>query len=309
MENIQEAALLVEQKKYEEALFLLASLKSKHAKEMAKEVIGSQKLNLYQKDESGNTLLSAMISNHRIDILQIIVGQVRSINIKNEVQCEEWTAVFEYLLDCKQKDLIRILLNKKVLKCIFEDDQARIYRKLMTFKDEAFLKALLKQEKIISSAYFIIPDTAEENRFARLVLEKYQKRINLETERSRLWEIALTCGAEKIIWRILREKQDYQYLTQLVTASDALFEIVLKLKPKKILTEVRKEVLLAAIQCEAGKQRLEKLKKKGWDREVKNLFAEYQKVLSYKKYKTTRRGQLEKAADQSKLKYLKEVSQ
>ena len=62
----------------------------------------------------------------------------------------------------------------------------------------------------------------------------------------RLWEMGLNCEADRFFRRLLKKKKSYQYLGKLAQGSNPLFRLVMELSPKKILDEVKEEVLLRA---------------------------------------------------------------
>lgn len=93
--------------------------------------------------------------------------------------------------------------------------------------------------------------------------------------------------------------------TRIAGGSDTVFCV----RPRNVLVEVRKEVLLAAFLSESGRRRYEYLRKRGRARGEKrkeplSILDDVRDLLSRKQYDKGRYGQRERAEDRNRPNYL-----
>lgn len=290
-------------------LFELIPLRSRAAKEMTVRLLEYGRPDLAQTDTRDNSLLKKIVKNERTDILNRIVEDLRKSDLRKNGLEEDWTMVLEYLLGHQQKVSVEKLLDLGILKVIQEDKRENICRKILMYKDMRMFKAILKYEKKLTAGMLTIPESTPEKQFLRLILNKYEKHIDLENGRDRLWKIAFACEADELMCTMLKKKKDHQYLSEIAGGTDGAFHVLDSVRPGKVLPEVRKEVLYRAFLSETGKQRYEYLQKKGWAKgesrkETISILEDVKEVQHGKRYDKSRYGQKERAEDRNKLNYL-----
>lgn len=290
-------------------IFELLPLKSRPAKEIMSRLLEYGRLEPAETDAKGNTLLKRVIRSDRTDVLNGIVSKVRKRDIRRKGMEEDWTAVLRYLLDHQQKKSAERLLKLGALRVTQEEAREELCRKILGYKDEKMLEAVIRCEGEITACFLMIPESASEKQFMCVILTRYLRYINIEEDRERLWEIAVSCDADEIMRRMLKKKKDYQYLSGLARGSDTAFRVLDSVRPSDVLAEVRKETLISAFLSESGKQRFEHLKEKGWARggtrkETISILCEVRGELERKRYEKSRQGQRERAADRNRLNYL-----
>ena len=115
--------------------------------------------------------------------------------------------------------------------------------------------------------------------------------------------------------RLLKKTEDYQYLPQIAEGREEVFDLLLGVPARKVLDEVKKEVLYSALVSEHWKERLETLEQKGWtkssrQRKGKIQFADESiRRLEKKKYAFDGRGKLEQVADKERIRFVKAYGQ
>ena len=327
--TLEEIITLVEEARYREAdLFLdvsaikrakpaavsrmlmeLMPLKTRTAKAMSARILTYGRLDAEQKDQSGYTLIGKAVELQRTDILNALAEKLRKRDLKNKNTEEDRTALMEYLLDHQQKIKAVVLLKKGILRYIEKENRKRLIRKIIRYKDETMLGAVLKCEKELEPSFLPLPGNASERQFMHLILEKYTKYIDLDNDRAYLWEVAFACEAEEIMCLMLKKKEDYQYLARIAGGSDEIFQVLDTVRPGKVLMEVRKEVLVSAFSGSSGKDRFAYLAENGWARgerrkEDISILDDMREKIKGKRYGSSRKAQREKVEDQNKLNYL-----
>lgn len=290
-------------------LFELIPLTGRSAKEMMNRIFEHGKWSLKEKNKAEMCLLDIVMDQQKTSILAELLSKVKKQELKREPLRTQCTGILKYLLFASQKTTVKELLEKDILLYIEEEEKNLIYQKIVSFKDEDMLVRILKAERELPAEMFSMPRTASERQFTRRMLNKYAKYIPLEEQRDMLWETALECGAERLIWRMLKKKKDYQYLSRIAANSDEVFSLLEKMKPGRILDEVKKDVLLSALQSDMGRNRMDLLWKRGWDKmqnkkETISIMEDYKKTILNKKYEKNKKGELEKKLDRGKFEYL-----
>lgn len=290
-------------------LFELLPLTGRTAKEMMDRIVRYGKWNLKEKDDQGNFLLEAVIKQKKTGVLAELALKITKKELKREPVRSECTELLNYLLAANQKIVVKSLLDKGILRLVDESEKTFIYQKIVVYKDEDMVTQILKESRRLPVDIFITPVTGAERQFQRKMLNKYARHISLEEDREKLWEYALGSGAQQMIWRMLRKKKDYQYLSRMAQNTDEVFAVLKRLRPRQLLDEVKKEVLLSALQSDRGRRRLDELCKKGWDRaqsskEKLSIVEDYKDMLNNKRYEKNKKGQLEMRNDRGKLVYL-----
>lgn len=294
-------------------LLELIPLRSRTAKEMAARLLEYGRPDPAETDGKGETLLKRAVKSGRTDILNGITAKTGRRALRRKGLAEDWALAAEYLLDHQQKTAAQKLLKLGVLRIIREsaEDEAweRTCREILRYKDETMMRAVLRTGNEIEAKILFMPKTASEKQFMRLVLNKYGEKINIEESRERLWETAFACGTDEFMSMLLKKKKDYQYLARIAGGSVTVFRVLDGVRPRNVLPEVRKEVLLGAFLSEEGRQRYEYLRKKGWARGEKrkeslSILEDVRGLLSRKRYDKSRYGQKERAEDRNRLNYL-----
>ncbi|HJB82624.1 MAG TPA: hypothetical protein H9711_05665 [Candidatus Mediterraneibacter intestinavium] len=290
-------------------IFELLPLKSRPAKEIMSRLLEYGRPEVAETDAKGNTLLKRVIRSERTDVLNGIVSKVRKRDIRKKGMEKDWTVTLRYLLDHQQKRSAERLLKLGILGITEEEAREELCRKILGYKDEKMLEAVIRCEGELPTCSLTVPESASEKQFMCVILTRYLKYINIEEDRERLWEIAVSCDADEIMRRMLKKKKDYQYLSRLAGGSDTAFRVLDCVRPADVLAEVRKETLISAFLSESGKQRFEHLKEKGWARgesrkETISILCEVREELERKRYGKSRHGQRERAADRNRLNYL-----
>ena len=104
-------------------------------------------------------------------------------------------------------------------------------------------------------------------------------------------------------------------LPRLAEGSNTLFELLLHIRCRDILDEVKKEVLYGALRSDRWKERFELLAGKGWKKSSQNhkeairLTDDYLKILGTKKYAPGRRGHLDQINDRARLRFIRVYEQ
>lgn len=292
-----------------EILLELIPLRTRTAKAMTDRVLTYGRLDAGQRDEYGYTPIGKAAEQERTDILNALAEKLKKGELKKKSMEKDRAILLRYLLDHQQKLTVSVLLKKGILRYIDREDRKKLIRKIMKYKDESMLRAVMKCEKRLTPEFFPLPDNASERQFLYLVLEKYAKYIELDNARAYLWEAAFACGAPEIMCRILKEKEDYQYLTRIAQGPEEIFHVLDAVRPGKVLPEVRKEVLISAFLSFNGKERFIYLTECGWDKgeerkETISILEDIRERTRKKRYDSSRRGQREKEEDRNKLNYL-----
>ncbi len=292
-----------------EMLLELIPLRIQAAKAMTDRVLAYGRFEIEQKDEYGYTLIRKAVEKERTDVLNVLAEKLKTSELKKKDIKNDRVILLEYLLDHQQKLAAAGLLKKGILRYIDGEDRTKLIRKILKYKDESMLREVLKCQKKLMPETFPLPGNASERQFMCLVLEKYAKSIDLDNARAYLWEVAFSCGAAEIMCLLLKKKEDYQYLTRIAQGPDEIFQVLDSVRPRKILEEIRKEVLISALLGFNGKERFAYLAKGGWSkgegrRKRISILDDVRERIKRKRYDSSRRGQKEKEEDQNKLNYL-----
>lgn len=256
------------------------------------------------------TIMELIEQDNCKEIIRITL-QIRKSDYKKKEFSFVWGKLIEYLLLKRQRSSAISLLKRGIIQYINEDELEMVCTEIISCRDMEMLKYVVKDTPYISVNYLAVPETLAERQFLRELMNQYTKQIEIHENTRKLWEMALESQSEKMIERLLAETDDYQYLSRMAGNIDEIFQILLRVKSKNVLDEVKKEVLLGCLVSQAWKERLELLIKKGWKKSSINkkseilLADEYSKRISAKKYKTDRKGKLEQISDQSKVRYLR----
>lgn len=295
-----------------EIIMELLPVRTRPAKEIVFTIMECSYPSLGAKDATDNTLLRQVVKYERMDVLLIIIRKLNAQKMRQGG--ESWTEVVCYLLEHGQKVSLEQLLKKNVLKYMMPEKREEIYRGIIQFKDLKLFEYILKYERKIPVEFIDLPQNSAERNFLKNMLNQYAGKVRLSSDTERLWEMGLSCDADKFLRRLLKKKKSYQYLGRLAQGPDPLFRLVLELSPKKILDEVKEEVLLQAFLSDGGMERYEILCKKGWNKSIINkeklrIGGSARENLNKKQYEKNKRGRQEKLKEQRKWKALEKFEE
>lgn len=219
------------------------------------------------------------------------------------------------LLDKHQRAAVMLMLKKGVMKSMNDDELEWVGKKILAYHDIALWEAAWKDVGTISADMLETPETLSERQFTKELLDRFAKYIDLKNDTERLWDISLECGAGNMTARLLKKTKAYQYLPQFAAGSDEMFDILLGIRCRSILDEVKEEVFYSALESREWRKRFDLLVQYGWKKSLQNrkkeipIADEYAKRITKKKYSSDRAGHLEKINDGTKVRFLKGYEQ
>lgn len=250
-----------------------------------------------------------MLEHGRTDLLNSVVKKIRKCDLGHFQLQSDWGEALRYLLEHHQKPAVEKLLKLGILLEIEEEKKEKICRLVLEYKDENLLHYIIKAKEQLSAEMLPEPDTTSKKQFLQTILNNYIPAFDLEENRDKLWELAFSCDADRMMKHLIKKEKDYQFLSKAAGGSDTSFSILEEIRPGKVLPAVRKEVLIQAFLSDSGTYRYDQLREKGWAKEgsrkeILSISDDVKKILGTKRYAPNRRGQQERNADRKKLTYL-----
>lgn len=293
-------------------LFELIPKDTRPSKELADMLLQYGKIKWDQKNQEGRYLHAVMIRFDRVDIAVNAVRGISRRDARNPELTPIWTGVLCWLLDKYQRTAAAAMIRKGVMKEMDEGELERVAKKILAYHDISLFDAAHKYLTSLSPEILHMPRSLSERQFMREVLNGYQNVIDPDENKDmkKLWEISIQCSAEHMTAHLLKKTGDFQYLPQIAAGSDEMFEVLLNVRCRKILDEVKKEVLFGALSCEQWRQRFDMLVRRGWKKSSQNkkeeipLAAEYISHIEAKRYSMDRKGHLEQINDRARVRFL-----
>lgn len=209
-----------------------------------------------------------------------------------------------------QRTAILGMIRQGVMSCMDEDEKKRVLKQILLYEDISILEAAGKDIEEIPVSLLQVPDHLSGQRFVREMLNRYCKKIHVEEDIKTVWEITLKCGAEGMVRYLLKKTGTYEYLPEIAAGSDDMFRLILTVRCRNILDEVKREVLYGTLESSSAKERFELLVNKGWARSSRErkkkipLADEYVKRMQQKRYAADKSGRLEQIKDQTGMRIL-----
>lgn len=209
-----------------------------------------------------------------------------------------------------QRTAILGMIRQGVMSCMDEDEKKRVLKQILLYEDISILEAAGKDIEEIPVSLLQVPDHLSGQRFVREMLNRYCKKIHVEEDIKTVWEITLKCGAEGMVRYLLKKTGTYEYLPEIAAESDDMFRLILTVRCRNILDEVKREVLYGTLESSSAKERFEVLVNKGWARSSRErkkkipLADEYVKRMQQKRYAADKSGRLEQIKDQTGMRIL-----
>lgn len=202
------------------------------------------------------------------------------------------------------------MIRQGVMSCMDEDEKKRVLKQILLYEDISILEAAGKDIEEIPVSLLQVPDHLSGQRFVREMLNRYCKKIHVEEDIKTVWEITLKCEAEGMVRYLLKKTGTYEYLPEIAAGNDEMFRLLLTVGCRKVLDEVKREVLYGALESSSAKERFELLVNKGWARSSRErkkkipLADEYVKRMQQKRYAADKSGRLEQIKDQTGMRIL-----
>lgn len=271
-------------------LFELIPQTSRDSKQLEDLIVKYGKPDWNARGREGRMLHAVFIRYNRVDLAVRAVENLR----KKDVQS---TAVLG-------------MIRQGVMSCMDEDEKKRVLKQILLYEDISILEAAGKYIEEIPVSLLQVPDHLSGQRFVREMLNRYCKKIHVEEDIKTVWEITLKCGAEGMVRYLLKKTGTYEYLPEIAAGSDDMFRLILTVRCRNILDEVKREVLYGTLESSSAKERFELLVNKGWARSSRErkkkipLADEYVKRMQQKRYAADKSGRLEQIKDQTGMRIL-----
>lgn len=271
-------------------LFELIPQTSRDSKQLEDLIVKYGKPDWNARGREGRMLHAVFIRYNRVDLAVRAVENLR----KKDVQS---TAVLG-------------MIRQGVMSCMDEDEKKRVLKQILLYEDISILEAAGKDIEEIPVSLLQVPDHLSGQRFVREILNRYCKKIHVEEDIKTVWEITLKCGAEGMVRYLLKKTGTYEYLPEIAAGSDDMFRLILTVRCRNILDEVKREVLYGTLESSSAKERFEVLVNKGWARSSRErkkkipLADEYVKRMQQKRYAADKSGRLEQIKDQTGMRIL-----
>lgn len=293
-------------------IFELIPQSTQPSKELEDLLLRYGKIKWDERNGEGRYLYALMIRYNRVDLSVKAVSGITRKDALDPALAPIWAGLLWWLLDKCQRTAAIIMIKKGVMKNMDDRQLKRVSEKILGYHDIGLLDTAHKYIKEIPPEILCMPETLAEQYFMREVLNSYPGMAEQKDRegKEKLWEICLRCNAEKMAAYLLKKTGDYQYLPRIAAGNDEMFQVLLNVRSRGILDEVKKEVLFGALSAEQWRQRFEMLVHRGWKKKSDNrkedisLSAEYRKRIGEKRYSVGKKGHLEQINDQARVRFL-----
>lgn len=271
-------------------LFELIPQTSRDSKQLEDLIVKYGKPDWNARGREGRMLHAVFIRYNRVDLAVRAVENLRKKDV--------------------QRTAILGMIRQGVMSCMDEDEKKRVLKQILLYEDISILEAAGKDIEEIPVSLLQVPDHLSGQRFVREMLNRYCKKIHVEEDIKTVWEITLKCGAEGMVRYLLKKTGTYEYLPEIAAGSDDMFRLILTVRCRNILDEVKREVLYGTLESSSAKERFEVLVNKGWARSSRErkkkipLADEYVKRMQQKRYAADKSGRLEQIKDQTGMRIL-----
>ena len=296
-------------------MFQLLPQTTRSAKQLAELLLECGNVNWNEKSDEGNYMHEVMIWYGTSDLAFRAVKKLRKRDIRNHQLSSVWMELLIWFLDKHQRAAAMLMIKKGVMKYMDDDELEWVSKKILAYHDLDLWDAAWKYVDTISADMLQIPETLSERQFMKELLNKYTKQVDWHNDTATLWEISLECGADNMVEQLLKKTKAYQYLPQFAAGSEEMFDILLKVRCRRILDDVKREVFYGALESRAWRKRFDLLVQYGWKKSLQNrkkeipIADEYEQKIAKKKYSSDRAGHLEKINDRTKVRFLKGYEQ
>lgn len=293
-------------------IFGLIPQSTRSSKELTELLLQYGRIKWNERNEEGRFLHTVMIRFNRVDMAVKAVSGIRRADAHDPDLTPIWAGLLWWLLDKYQKTAAMTMIRKGVMREMDDEELERVSKKIFSYHDITLFDAAHKYMNRLSPKIFHMPESLSEQQFMREVLDRYQNMVQLEEheDTEKLWKISLQCSAANMIAYLLKKTEDYQYLALIASGSEEVFNVLLNVRSRKIIDDVKKEVLFRAISGDQWRQRFDILVQRGWKKSSQNrkqdiyIAAEYLGRIERKRYITDKKGHLEQINDRAKARFL-----
>lgn len=291
-------------------LFELIPQTSRDSKQLEDLIVKYGKPDWNARGREGRMLHAVFIRYNRVDLAVRAVENLRKKDVQSTELSPVWCGLLCWFMKKKQRTAILGMIRQGVMSCMDEDEKKRVLKQILLYEDISILEAAGKDIEEIPVSLLQVPDHLSGQRFVREMLNRYCKKIHVEEDIKTVWEITLKCGAEGMVRYLLKKTGTYEYLPEIAAGSDDMFRLILTVRCRNILDEVKREVLYGTLESSSAKERFELLVNKGWARSSRErkkkipLADEYVKRMQQKRYAADKSGRLEQIKDQTGMRIL-----
>lgn len=285
-------------------LFELIPQTSKDSKQLAGLIVKYGKPDWNAR--GGRRMLhAAFIRYNRVDLAARAVERLRKKDIRNAELSPVWCGLLCWFMKKQQRTAVLSMIRQGVMNCMDEDEKNRVLKQILLYQDITVLEAAGKYIDRIPVSLLQVPDNLSGQRFLREVLNRYCKEIDVDEDVKAAWETAMKCDAEEMVQYLLKTTGTYEYLLRIAAGSDEMFRLILTVRCRRILDEVKREVLYGTLESSSARERFELLVNRGWARSSQErkkripLADDYSKRLEQKRYTADKTGRYEQIKDQT----------
>lgn len=285
-------------------LFELIPQTSKDSKQLANLIGKYGKPDWSVRGGEGRMLHAVFIRYNRVDLASAAVERLQKRDVRNTQLSPVWCGLLCWFIEKKQRTTVLNMIRQGIMNCMDEEEKKRVLKRILSYQDAGIIKAAEKYVDRIPVSLLQVPENISGKRFMQEMLNRYHEEIDVEEDIRRSWEIALKCEAAEMLQYLLKTTGTYEYLPELAAGNDEMFKLILGVRCRNILDEVKREVLYGTLESRSPKERFEVLISKGWgrssqERKKKLLLAdEYMKRRQQKRYAADKTGRLEQIKDQ-----------
>ena len=219
-------------------------------------------------------------------------------------------------IDHYRTDKVCEALKTNILDNMEEDERDNVCRKLVLLRDKQIMNLLDKKMDYFPAAMLQVDLDNQNNReFICYILDKYSKKFDKSKASvcEMLFETAEKVQHKNTILDLIRDKKAACRYPELAKGSDEMFKLIDKIPSELKDEDMQVRILVYAAQADQSAQRLQMLKKKGYDPEAKNskgktasdVLEEHIRTFRYPKNK---HGEIMKKDDLASLKNLQKLA-
>lgn len=288
---------------------------TKISKDLAEMLLQYGKLDWSERDDDGRLIHAVMIRHGRLDLAVKAIAGLRRKDARDPELSSVWAGLLWWFLDKHQRTAAMAMLRKGVMQYMDDNERERALKKLLSYHDISLVECACRYIHAVPAELLCMSETLSERQFMRELLNRFTKRIVISGNEEKLWELALECEAANMAEYLLKKTKAYQYLRRLAAGSDEMFEMLLKVRCRGVLDDVKREVLIGALESGSWKKRFDMLVHKGWKKSSQNrkedilLAEDYAGRIEKKRYGSGRTRRLEQVNDKSRLRFVQGYEQ
>lgn len=291
-------------------LFELIPQTSKDSKQLADLIVKYGRPDWNARGSEGRMLHAVFIRYSRVDLAARALERLRKKDVRSTELSPVWCSLLCWFIDKKQRTAVLNMIRQGVMIHMDEEEKKRILKRILSYQDISILKAAGKYINGIPASLLREPENLSGQQFMREVLNTYRREISVGEDAKKVWAIAVKCEAEEMLKYLLKKSEAYGHLPELAAGNDDMFRLILQVRNRNILDEVKREVLYGALESGSPKERFELLINKGWGRSSQDtkkeipLADEYMKRMEQKRYGSDKSGRLEQIKDHTGLRII-----